>query len=345
MSESGSGLAIVRDTKAALDAMGAMGAMHRAHAMRLGVELQALLDGQIDWVAKGKGERKDIVKKASPAMCCAAVMVCMQNGLSVGAGHVQMLGGNLYVTEVGYLAAAEFARDEEGKPLFRGFSAPEPISDDERRMLGIADKERFQCAMKVRASHAVYPDAVGYGWWDGNKDQESSMSVPAKKAHTRARRHALKQLFGLGSNPDDTPALGAEDSDAPTVEVVVSDPPEEKRAPTLRAPDDEPKPVKEILVDEFDEDLPEDKGALYEPHEFEKLENPAIACKTFLRLAWHHDQHAVKEACKAADCTPAEATNLPVDELHELVQQVASNINDAQAVSGLCRDTLEAMED
>lgn len=116
----------------------------------------------------------------------ATVLLCHRYGLDPVLGHVLLVGGRVYVTRDGLLAAAHASGDLDGIELVN----PAQLVDGE-----------------WKARVAVYRR----GWsrpvtWTGVCGQGEHRN-PAAMAVTRAERGALRRAFPLGiPDDDDTPA-------------------------------------------------------------------------------------------------------------------------------------------
>jgi hypothetical protein len=178
----------------------------------LSPERQAKIDAAKAQAAVAKAIRGTIWgKDCAPLVVDAVVAYCRQNHLDA-VRHVEVLGGNIYLTSTFY--------DERGAPLLHSgevvFAEPDYINVDPRleELAKAGDawaieerarrlKERIKWNVPEAAKAAVVQraklrsgmDAVGVNWCGGlQKRDPVGDAEPAKTAQTRARRRAWRQI-------------------------------------------------------------------------------------------------------------------------------------------------------
>lgn len=302
---------IVAKTETALGAIGELHGMS-GFAQAAAVEFHALVDGSVTITERGAGGDA-IARRATVAEAAAATLFCVHHGLSSAAGHVILLGGKLYVTAEGWEAAAE------NTGLFDGFGDPEPMTPAECELFAVP--KTATARVKIRAYRRGRDrGAVGYGWWDKDKDYEGDKSVPGMTALTRAKRRALRSLFPLsagtrlppGERPSHVMAQTAQPDEVgeatAVVERVVTVEAKERR--TDRPPSDSGD--RGELVEEQPA-APAKEAEDDDAHEGDAPEGRAEDGGTPVEEAEAAGGAAAPEADDASEATPAEGAAAPAD--------------------------------
>lgn len=154
--------------------------------------------------------------KLSEGEVSALAIVGHHLQLSPALGHLKVLGGNLYVTLIGYLAIAQ------RHPMFEGIEGPVPVTTEERNAMMIAETDHAWKA-QIWRKDKKFP-FLGYGRANAKNVKlfnAGDFDYLMEMAQNRAVRRALKLAFLI----DVPESLSVEDVNTdPRFYATVKDP-------------------------------------------------------------------------------------------------------------------------